>query len=88
MLNEGAMTIDQLIPLTNGLSVTACSQTLAVDRARITRVTDRAVDMSFRIAGTDFAPRFTVPRRRLASASLEDLIAMIRRVASSALGCR
>ena len=82
------MTIDQLVPLTNGLSVTACAQTLAVDRARVTRVTDRGVDMSFRIAGTDFAPRFTLPRRRLASTSLDDLVGMIRRVAAHAVGCR
>lgn len=81
------MTIDQLVPFTNGLSVTACAQTLAVDRARVTRVTDRTIDMSFRIAGTDFAPRFTLPRRRLASASFEELAAMVRRVASHAVGC-
>jgi hypothetical protein len=81
------MTIDQLVPLTNGLSVSACAQTLAIDRARVTRVTDRAVDMSFRIAGTEFAPRFTLPRRRLASTTFEELVGMIRRVASSAIGC-
>jgi hypothetical protein len=73
--------------LTNGLSVTACTQTLAVDRARVTRVTDRAVDMSFRIAGTEFAPRFTLPRRQLASTTFEELVGMIRRVASHAIGC-
>ena len=68
--------------------MTACAQTLAVDRARVTvRVTDRTIDMSFRIAGTDFAPRFTLPRRRLASASFEELAAMVRRVASRAVGC-
>ena len=82
------MTIEQLVPLTNGLSITACAQTLAVDRARVTRITDRAVDMSFRIAGTDYAPRFTLPRRRLASTSFDELVAMIRRVASSAVACR
>jgi hypothetical protein len=81
------MTIDQLIPLTNGLSVNACAQTLAVERARVTRVTDRAIDLSFRIAGTDFAPRFTLPRRRLASTTFEDLIVMVRRVAANAVGC-
>ena len=82
------MTIDQVIPLTNGLSVNACAQTLAVERTRVTRVTDRAIDLSFRIAGTDFAPRFTVPRRRLASATFEDLMAIVRHVAANAVGCR
>jgi hypothetical protein len=82
------MTIDQLVPLTNGLSVSACTQTLAVDRARVTRLTDGAVDMSFRIAGTDFAPRFTLPPKRLASASFDELVAIVRRVAAHAVGCR
>jgi hypothetical protein len=81
------MTIDQLVLMTNGLSISACAQTLAVDRARVTRVTDRAVDMSFRLAGTEFAPRFTLQRRRLASTTFEELVGMIRRVASSAIGC-
>ena len=81
------MTIDQLVPFTNGLSVRACAQTLAIDRARVTRITERAVDMSFRIAGTDFAPRFTLPKRRIASASFDELAATVRRVAARALGC-
>ena len=82
------MTVDQLVPFTNGLSVTACAQTLAVDRARVVSGSRTAtIDMSFRIAGTDFAPRFTLPRRRLASASFEELAAMVRRVASRAVGC-
>ena len=81
------MTIDQLVPLTNGLSVSACAQTLAVDRARVTRLSDGTVDMSFRIAGTDFAPRFTLPPRRLASTSFDELVGIIRRVAASAISC-
>jgi hypothetical protein len=81
------MTIDQVVPLTNGLSVTACAQALAIERARVTRVTDRAVEMSFRLAGTDFAPRFTLPRRRLASASYDEFAAVVRRVATKAVGC-
>ena len=32
------MTIEQLVPLTDGLSVTACAQTLALDRTRVTKV--------------------------------------------------
>jgi hypothetical protein len=82
------MTIDQLVPLTNGLSVRTCSETRAVDRARVSDISDRWVEMSFRIAGTDFAPRFSLSRRRLASSSFEDVAAIVRRVASNAVGCR
>ena len=82
------MTIDQLVPLTNGLSVSACAQMLAVDRARVTGISDRAIEMSFRIAGTDYAPRFRLTRKRLASSSFEDVAAIVRSVASSAIGCR
>jgi len=81
------MTIEQLVPLTNGLSVNACAQAMAVDRARITGISDGAIEMSFRIAGTDFAPRFRLPRRRLASASIDEFAAIIRRVAANAVGC-
>ena len=73
------MTIDQLVPLTDGLSVTACAQTLALDRTRVTRVSDRAVDMSFRVAGTDYAPRLRLTRQWLATSSLEELVTIIRR---------
>jgi hypothetical protein len=81
------MTIDQLVPLTNGLSVTACAQTLSIDRARVSGIGERAIEMSFRIAGTDYAPRFRLTRQRLATASIDELAAIIRRVASSAVGC-
>jgi hypothetical protein len=82
------MTIEQLVPLTNGLSLTACNQTLMLDRTRITRFPDRSIEMAFRIAGTDLAPRLRLSALRLASSSLEDIVAIIRRVASSALGCK
>jgi len=81
------MTLDQLVPLTNGLSVHACAQTLAIDRARVIDLSDIGVGMSFRIAGTEIAPRFTLPRRRLASVSIEELAAIVRRVAARAAGC-
>jgi hypothetical protein len=81
------MTIDQLIPLTDGLSVTACAQTMALDRTRITNVSDRAIDMSFRIAGTDYAPRVRLTRQWLAASSLEELVSVVRRVARSAVRC-
>jgi hypothetical protein len=80
-----AMTIDQLVPLTNGLSATAGTQPLMLERARVTRFKDGSVDISFRIAGTDIAPRFSLPPRRLASSSLEEVIAILRRVVSSAV---
>jgi hypothetical protein len=82
------MTIDQLIPLTDGLSVTACAQTLALDRTRVTRVSDRAIDLSFRIAGTDYAPRVRLTRQWIATSSLEELVGIVRRVARSVVRCR
>ena len=82
------MTIEQLVPLTNGLSLTACNQTLVLDRTRVTRLSDRSIEVAFRIAGTDFAPRLRMSHLRLASSSLEDFTAVVRRVASSALGCK
>jgi len=48
------MTIEELIPLTNGLTVTACGSTLVCDRALITQVRNDAIDMKFLMAGTDF----------------------------------
>ena len=82
------MTIDQLIPLTDGLSVTACAQTLALDRTRVTRVSDHTIDLSFRIAGTDYAPRVRLTRQWVATSSLEELVGMVRRVARSVVRCR
>ncbi|PYR87856.1 MAG: hypothetical protein DMF84_30420 [Acidobacteria bacterium] len=82
------MTIEQLVPLTNGLSLTACNQTLVLDRTRITRLPDRSIEMAFRIAGTDLAPRLRLSALRLAASSLEEIITIVRHVAASALGCR
>ena len=81
------MTIDQLIPLTDGLSFTACAQTMALDRTRVTKVSDRAIDVSFRIAGTDYAPRLRLTRQWLATSSFEELVSVLRRVARSAVRC-
>jgi len=81
------MTIEQLAPLTNGLSLFACNQTVMLDRARITRLPDRSVEMAFRIAGTDLAPRLRLSAIRLATSSLEDMTTAIRHVAARALGC-
>jgi hypothetical protein len=82
------MTAEQLVPLTNGLSLRACNQTLVLDRTRITLFPDRSIEMAFRIAGTDLAPRLRLSALRLASSSLDDIVSIVRRVASSAVGCR
>ena len=58
-----------------------------LDGTRITRFPDRSIEMAFRIAGTDLAPRLRLSALRLASISLDDLVGIVRRVASSALGC-
>ena len=50
------MTIEDLVLLTNGLTVTTCGSTLVCDRARITPVRNDAIDMKFLMAGTDFVP--------------------------------
>jgi hypothetical protein len=50
------MTIEDLVPLTNGLTVTACGHTLVCDRARITPIRSDAIDMKVLMAGTDFVP--------------------------------
>jgi hypothetical protein len=78
------MTIDQLVPLTNGLPATAGAQAVMLERARVTRLSD-GVDLSFRIAGTDLAPRLSLPLQRLASSSVDDVVAIIRRVVSNAV---
>ena len=54
------MTIEELVPLTNGLTVTACGHTLVCDRARITPVRSDAIDMKFLVTGTDFVPRLRI----------------------------
>lgn len=81
------MTIEQLVPITNGLSLTACNQTHVLDRTRITRLPDRGIEMAFRIAGTDLAPRFRLSDLRLATSSLDEIVAIVRHVAANALGC-
>jgi hypothetical protein len=82
------MTIEDLVPLTNGLTVTACGKTLVCDRARITPVRNDAIDMSFLMAGTDFVPRLRLLRERVLGATPDDVTKIVRRVVKSALGCR
>jgi hypothetical protein len=75
------MNIDELVPLTNGLSVTTGTHTLVCDRARINPVKEDAVDMSFWIAGTDFAPRLRLTRERIARGTADELARIVRAVA-------
>ena len=81
------MTIQDLIPLTNGLTVTACGQTLVCDRARITPISDDAIDMKFLVAGTDFVPRLRLLRQQVLDASPDEVKALVQRVAKHAIAC-
>jgi len=81
------MKIEDLVPLTNGLSVTACGQTLVCDRARIRAVRKDAIDMKFSIAGTDFVPRLRLTHDRILKETADGLARIVRRVAQSAVGC-
>jgi hypothetical protein len=78
------MNIDALVPLTNGLSVTAGPHTLVCDRTRITPL-NGDVEVSFWIAGTDYAPRFTLSRERIAADTPEELARIVRHVAAGAV---
>ena len=81
------MTIEDLVPLTNGLTVTACGNTLVCDRTRITAVRNDAIDMAFLLAGTDFVPRLRLLRARVLSATREEVTKIVERVVQSAIGC-
>jgi hypothetical protein len=81
------MTIEELVPLTNGLTVTACGNTLVCDRARITPVRNDAIDIKFLMAGTDFVPRLRLLRERVLSATPDEVKKMLQRVAKSAIAC-
>ena len=74
------MKIEDLVPLTNGLSVTACGQTLVCDRARIRTVQDDAIDLKFLIAGTDLVPRFRLRRERVLKATADEVARIVRLV--------
>jgi len=82
------MTIDDLVSLTNGLTVTACGKTLVCDHTRITPVRNDAIDMKFLMAGTDLVPRLRLLRERVVSATPDDVTTIVRRVVKSAIGCR
>ena len=81
------MTIDDLVPLTNGLTVSACGHTLVCDRARITAIRDDAIDMTFVMAGTDFVPRLRLLRERVQRATPDEVTKIVQRVVRSAIAC-
>ena len=81
------MAIEDLVPLTNGLTVTACGNTLVCDRARITPVRNDAIDVSFLMAGTQFVPRLRLLRARVLAASPGEIAAILERVVKS-VACR
>jgi hypothetical protein len=80
------MKIEDLVLLTDGLSVPAGTAVMMCDRARIAPVRDHAIDLSFLIAGTDFVPRLRLTRDRIAKATTEEIAGIIRRVARRAVG--
>jgi hypothetical protein len=82
------MTIEDLVPLTNGLTVTACGNTLVCDRARITPIRNEAIDMKFLMAGTDFVPRLRLPRERVLKATSDEVVKIVQRVVKRAVACR
>jgi len=81
------MTIDDLVPLTNGLTVIACGQTLVCDRTRVTPVRSDAIELKFLMAGTDFAPRLRLVRERVLSATPDEVTTIIKRVVKRAIPC-
>ena len=78
------MKAEDLVSLTNGLSVTACGHTIVCDRARITPVRNDAMDLSFLIAGTDIVPRLRLTLERVSRATADELAAIVLRVARAA----
>jgi hypothetical protein len=79
------MNIEELAPLTNGLSVAAGTQTLVCERAMITPFKADAVDMAFWIAGTDHRPRLRLTRERVSRSSPKDVARIVSRVVVSAV---
>jgi hypothetical protein len=81
------MTIEELVPLTNGLTVIACGNTLVCDRAHITPLKNDAIEMKFLMAGTDFVPRMRLLRQRVINATPDEVTRIVRRVVTRAIGC-
>lgn len=79
------MNIEEVVPLTNGLSFSCGRETLVCDRARVTPVRGDAVDVAFLVAGTDYVPRVRLRRDRIARATPDEIARVIRRVACRAI---
>jgi hypothetical protein len=79
------MNTEELLLLTNGLSVPAGTAVMMCDRARIVPVRDHAIDLAFWIAGTDFVPRLRLTRDRIATATASEIAGIIQRVARRAV---
>jgi hypothetical protein len=73
------MTVQQLEHLADGLSVSACGQTLALDRTRV-RAAGGGHDVSFVIAGTDLAPRVHLSPGQLSTSTWEEISTALRHV--------
>jgi hypothetical protein len=59
------MNVEELTPLTNGLSVMNGVEILVCERAMVTSPTEGVVDLAFWIAGTDYRPRLRMARQRV-----------------------
>lgn len=79
------MNIEELAPLTNGLSVVAGAQTLVCERAMIRPASKDAVDLAFWIAGTDFRPRLRLTRDHVSKASPTDLARLLSHLVVNAV---
>ena len=73
------MTVQQLEYLADGLSVSACGQTLVLDRTRV-RPAGGGHDVSFLIAGTDLVPRVHLSPNQLATSSWDEMSRVLRRL--------
>lgn len=79
------MTIDQVAYLADGLSVARSGDPVVLDRTRVCEARD-GVDVSFRIAGTDLAPRLHLSRVQLASSTVDEMAALFRRLTTRVIG--
>jgi hypothetical protein len=73
------MTVQQLEYLADGLSVSACGQTLVLDRTRV-RTRRDGHDVAFIVAGTGLAPRLHLRTNQLASSTWEDISGTLQRI--------
>jgi hypothetical protein len=79
------MTNAPMSSLADGLSAAGTGGPLVLERTRVRKAGD-GVDVSFRIAGTDFAPRMHLSRAQLSSSTVDEMAALLRRVATRVAG--